>query len=135
MNFKIQRTVTTTITLEQVDDLLTCAFEGGSNYWYTIKRTIEPTEILYKTDIFEDGKSYLTPALNPGGALVIIDREEDEEDAKEYILDLKSIENGLIIMSEDQYSFHMNNLLTENEDAETGDVFLQLCLFGKIVFG
>jgi hypothetical protein len=26
-------------------------------------------------------------------------------------------------------------VLNENDDADTGDVFLQLCLFGEVVYG
>lgn len=120
--------VTHKFTAEQIDDLLTCAFEGGSNYWYCIKRTVEPTEITYKI------QSYLTPALNPGGSLVIVDREDDHETAKEYFLNLETIQKGLELMAK-EYPYHMKNFIEENEDAETGDVFLQLCLFGEIVFG
>lgn len=128
MNFKIQRTIMEEITLEQIDNLLICAFEGGSNYWYTIKREIEPTVTLYKTI------DYLMPALNPGGALIIVDKNEDEDEAEEYTLNLESIEKGLRLMAE-SYTFHTKNFIDGNEDAETGDVFLQLCLFGEIVFG
>ena len=126
--------VTHKFTTEQIDDLLTCAFEGGSNYWYCIKRVVEPTEITYKTSVFEDGISYLTPVLNPGGALVIIDKIDDYETAKEYFLNLETIQKGLDLMAK-EYPYHMKNFIEENEDAETGDVFLQLCLFGEIVFG
>jgi pimeloyl-ACP methyl ester carboxylesterase len=30
---------------------------------------------------------------------------------------------------------HWADFLTENEDAETGDVFVQLCLLGEVVYG
>jgi len=30
---------------------------------------------------------------------------------------------------------HFADFIAENDDAETADVFLQCCLFGRIVFG
>ena len=30
---------------------------------------------------------------------------------------------------------HFKNLATDNEDAETADVFMQLCVMGEIVYG
>lgn len=30
---------------------------------------------------------------------------------------------------------HFGNFISENEDAETGDVFIQLALLGDIVYG
>ena len=35
----------------------------------------------------------------------------------------------------DQYPHHYANAITEDHDAETGDVYLQLCLFGELIFG
>ena len=35
----------------------------------------------------------------------------------------------------EHYPWQMENLLQENDDAETSDVFLQCCLFGKVIFG
>ncbi len=134
MLFNVKTTVEKKIDLSRVEDLLICAFEGGSNYWYMIKRKVQPTEITHKSKVFNGEPYYLTPALNPGGALVIVDREENIETAKEFTLDLNSIKTGLEKMALEQPR-HMENFLKENEDAETGDVFLQFCLFGEIVYG
>jgi len=35
----------------------------------------------------------------------------------------------------EKYPRHFHNFLEENDDAETGDVFIQCCLFGEIVYG
>jgi len=34
-----------------------------------------------------------------------------------------------------EYPHHMNDLLSENDDAITADVFLQLALFGDVIYG
>jgi hypothetical protein len=36
---------------------------------------------------------------------------------------------------QEQYPRHFSNFISENYDAETGDVFLQCCLLGKVKFG
>lgn len=128
MKFVVEVIQKHNIDISRIADLLYCAFEGGSNYWYQIKRKIEPKEITFISEV----EDYLTPALNPGGCLVIVDREN--VDGQEYYLDLDSIQIGLQKMAKDQ-PYHMKTFLEENEDAETGDVFLQFCLFGEIIFG
>lgn len=49
-------------------------------------------------------------------------------------LDLDSIREGVKIMARD-YPLHFSNMFNESGDAETGDVLLQCCVFGKIVYG
>jgi hypothetical protein len=44
------------------------------------------------------------------------------------------IEKGLSLMAE-AYSKHFSDFIEENDDADTADTFLQLCLFGEVVFG
>lgn len=34
-----------------------------------------------------------------------------------------------------KYPRHWADVLAENDDATTGDVFLQCCLFGECIFG
>lgn len=123
------------IDLHRISNLLCDALEGGSNYWYTIKEFIEPTNtcIPYSCAAGEEGEifKHLDYPLNEGGALIIVDKEDD--DAKEYRLDLKSIETGLQTMA-DKFPYHWANFINENDDADTGDCFLQCCLFGDIIY-
>lgn len=123
-----------------IRDLLTAAFEGGSNYWYRIESAQYPPGSK-KADFKEGGRmqpageyyhwSALVPTY-PGGSLVI--REVGEGEGESFVLDLPALKRGLILMRE-KYPRHYANILSENWDAETGDVFLQLSLFGDIVFG
>lgn len=124
-------TIKKDISLERISDLLTSAFEGGSNYWYMIEKKTSPT--TWEIDSCEsEGKHYLCDyPLNPGGALLISDLEESEGTHR---LDLKSIKKGLEIMA-DKYPKHYSDFISEDDDADTGDVFLQCCLFGKLIFG
>ena len=123
-------TKTTTAHSEQrIKDLLCCAFEGGSNYWYYIKAFNYPKGETDKSLNIEFAHLDLP---FKGGSLTITDLED--EDHKEYTLDLTAIKRGIQIMS-DKHPQDYGDWIKENDDATTGDVFLQCCLFGEVIFG
>lgn len=126
-------TITQTITLEQVSSLLCSAFEGGSNYWYMIEEKINPTIWTFESEPKpEKGNHWVQDyPLNRGGALLISDKED--KDHRTYRLDLNALQQGLKSMAEKD-PHHITSILSEDADAETGDVFLQHCLFGEIVY-
>jgi hypothetical protein len=137
----IEITVPIKIDEQAVRDLLTTAFEGGSNYWYTINtdETVLAKGMTYK-DFQEDGKhtikdSYHHPLeLIPfveGCAICI---EDEYEDNKACMLDRQKIINGLTVMATD-YPKHFADFMSDNADADTGDVFLQCCIFGECIYG
>ena len=115
-----------TIDDQRVQDLLCCALEGGSNYWYEITKYIYP-EGLIRSDM-----EY--PHLElpfRGGSLSISDIEDGDFCGE---LNLEACKRGLQVMA-DKYPQHYADFITENEDADTGDVFLQCALLGEIVYG
>jgi hypothetical protein len=128
------------VPIRRVQDMLCCAFEGGSNYWYRIEKFHEPKAFVNqfdepfnteKTKIFR----HIDYPTNPGGYLIVSDGgEESGDDVKKVKLDLEACERGLQVMAE-KYPRHFSNMLQDNDDAETGDVFLQCCLFGELVYG
>lgn len=127
----IAYSTTVNITLLRVQDLLCCALEGGSNYWYQIVKFIEPETLACRAhdkEIFR----HLDYPVNVGGALIFQDNEGDPKNR--YRLDLRSIEKGLKSMANNSPE-HFASFIAENEDADTGDVFLQHCLFGEVVYG
>jgi len=113
--------------------MLCCAFEGGSNYWCVIKEKKQPDFFLfrYMPDLSDKPTSYTDYPLNRGGFLMVGDIEGDMPDG---LLDLGTIRYGLQVMA-DKYPRHFQDLLNDNDDAITGDVFLQCCLWGEVVFG
>jgi len=130
-SFKV--TTTMDIPLERVADMLCCAFEGGSNYWCHIKvnKAPESFDFRYMPDLSDKPCSYTDYPTDRGGYPIVGDVEEEQEDG---LLDLGTIRHGLQVMA-DKYPRHFQDLLNENEDATTGDVFLQCCLWGEVVFG
>ncbi len=116
------------ITDERIEDLLTDAFEGGSNYWYIIKKyNYPPGQTRQSMGI----KFPHVEIPLKGGSLLVGELEGDTDYDK--VLDRAAIERGLKLLAE-KYPKHWADFLTENDDADTGDVFLQLALYGEVVF-
>ena len=126
---------------ERIKNLLVSAFEGGSNYWYVIDSYNLGETGLKISDFAEDGKMQdpdnyyhycqLIPFV-PGCSLVIADSEDD--DKKEYTLDRAALIRGLSVMAT-KYPKHFADFMVEDDDATTGDVYLQCCLFGEAIYG
>jgi hypothetical protein len=132
----MKTTINIDFSLERVSDLLCSAFEGGSNYWYMIEKFIKPPVVKGYTGL-PDVYRHLDYPLSPGGALIVSDAVGsgcDGTSAKRARLNLKSIRRGLSVMAE-KYPQHFAAWREENDDAETGDVFLQCCLFNEVVYG
>jgi len=132
------------IPIERIKDLLCCAFEGGTHYWAVV--TDEGTT---QEDMDKFGAEYYheIPAL--GGEFPIFDREEfydgEEDDKLDPIgvLNMDGIKKALQLMAKGQdkdgkdcpgYKEHWDWFMAENEDANTGDLLVQLALFGKEVY-
>lgn len=128
----------TPLTRAQMANLLTSAFEGGSNYWYQIDGYKEPAKLGFLSDA-EFAKvmnrepqvfKHADYPLNPGGAVIVRDADE----GKTFTLDLEACRRGAQVMRR-SYPRHYAAVIAENDDAETGDVFLQCCLFGEVIYG
>jgi len=121
------------ITDHQAANLLVSALEGGSNYWYNIIQTVAPKVVAQPWGADEYTPQYISYPFSDGGAVLIADIEDDS--STHFTLDKTAIERGKKLMETDNYKHHLADVIQENEDAETGDVFLQLCLFGEVLYG
>lgn len=120
------------ISDQRIKDLLCSAFEGGSNYWYWIDAENFPEGETYETlNKNKDFYPYLELPLMEGGSIIISSLEEP--DNPKVTLDRKAIEKGLQVMAE-KFPSHFGDFLAENDDATTGDVFLQCACFGDVVY-
>lgn len=130
MNVKAQ----VDVSLESIANLLCSAFEGGSNYWYEIQEFHKPPSLSFRTDK-EKVFRHIDYPLNVGGSLVIKSLEDDEiNGAKQWTLNLKACDRGLNIMAT-KFPHHFANVVVDEGDSNTGDVFLQCCLFGDVIYG
>jgi hypothetical protein len=124
--------------------LLCDAFEGGSNYWYTNLAPMFPRGLSMR-DFQEGGKAQdpqeywywaeLLP-LTKGGAVTLQIQDEGGQTlaGRPHRIDRAKILKGLKIFQRD-YPKHFADFLSENDDATTGDVFLQCCVFGEVIYG
>ena len=133
---EIQVTQTISITDQRISDLLCSAFEGGSNYWYRIKSFNKPEGApeLQPREGNDQVYRHLDYPLTEGYSLTIEDKEDPPTELKNAILNRESLAKGLQVMS-DKYPKHFADFVAENDDADTGDVFLQCCCFGEVIFG
>ncbi len=124
-NVKIELSV----SHQALSDLLCNAIEGGSNYWCQAITRLGKPQTQTNTPIYLYRHEY---PFHEGCALLVIPSEETPQ--KECIVDLATITKAIQIMA-DKHKDHFLNFLNDNADAETGDVFLQLCCFGEVLFG
>ncbi len=118
-------------------NLITSALEGGSNYWAEVVHKVQPTKMTHWC--FTDGKDKKAKAeyleeyvMNEGGSLTIRDTESEEH--SEHVLTLAKAERGLQLMA-DKFGSNFADVLRQDTDANTGDVWLQLALFGDVIYG
>lgn len=114
--------VPTPISEQTVKGLLCNAIEGGSNYWVSsLDRmgAISKAQAEYHHDV---------PFVE-GGWLEMID-----EDGKKHRIDRAALLKGLEIMAREM-PHNFADVLNENDDAGTGDVFLQCATFGEVIYG
>jgi len=133
-----------------LQDLLTNALEGGSNYWYCNADYEVPEENRGLVEEASRGifRGYWAPFF--GGALKLQVKFHGDklpyrtssvtyEDRVagpgiEWRIEYEDMEIAAQIMAE-KYPRHLRDAILENHDADTGDVFLQLCCFGEIIYG
>ncbi len=143
---------------QRIQDLLTNALEGGSNYWYLIvgyhfpnkcpvcgtitllpfcegagTHTFHPVVITIEATKEDLGIEFTHIELPfKGGFIEFADLEDEKAEHKN--LTIEAIKGGVKIMAE-KYPRHFGDWIGENDDATTGDVFLQCCLFGEVIYG
>lgn len=116
-------------------DLLTTAIEGGSTYW---------CEGIYQTAGFtpEKGKGpwYACPEQMAAKDFVIQVVEQEAHDDSGNIIHIVNRDKmikALELMGNygTPKGFHLRDVIEENWDAETADVWLQMAAFGEVVYG
>jgi len=116
---KIEKIVKIEINEQDINDLMTTAFEGGINYW------CNKVEIISNPN----NKNFASESIAYGGELKLY-----TDEGAEFTLTRKQIVKGIDKAMEhfDYYSF--DKFMNEH-DATTADVVVQFALFDKIVFG
>ena len=120
------------ITHNDIAGLLCTALEGGSGYWARAELAYTPTDADMKdSETYGDWAGFAFYMVNhPDFKFTINDLEEEES----YTLTLETLKKGLKVMAT-KYSRHFDDFINENDDADTGDVFLQCAVFGDVIYG
>ena len=118
-------TIKTTRSVDdsQIENILTSALETSvCNYWLTLTGYRKP-----RGPVPEYRQGY---PLGRYGYLEF----QVEDGTKRYRLGRRAIQKGLQVMAEkDPCAF--DDLVTEHDDANTADVFMQCCLLGEVIYG
>jgi hypothetical protein len=120
-------------TEETAWSLLVSAFEGGSNYWYRI----DNSRTVYARGLSNGSFEYLTLVPLVEGCSLIVQHDANEDG--KYVdcphpLNRARLIAGMQLMAE-KWPHHCRDVLAENADADTGDVYLQCCVLGDLVYG
>ena len=116
------------LTWKEREDLLVTALEGGSNSWYLLG---SEWEVCRKKN--EQLSLSVFEALKKGIDTTIFDVEFPDDD-KIGTLSKKTLAERENKMREEQPK-HYENIIDENWDAETADVWFQYVCLGEIVYG
>jgi hypothetical protein len=112
---------------EMLSNLLVNALEGGSNYWYS---NVEFVGRDQYPDIRYD--EWFAKCIDESIPFEI--HITEDEWGKTHVLDLASVTTGTMLFVEEE-TRHYDDWVQGDDDSTTADVWLQLCLFGKVVFG
>ena len=122
---------------ENLVNLLSVATYG--NYWPIIRAFKSDNERgLFKDCECREDK--WAKALMEGKGVVVYDNYEMDSELNEgetptkHYLTMENVQKGLELMR-DEYPHHYADLMMEEDDAITGDVWLQLAVFGELIYG
>jgi len=133
-------TITIDLTEDQRFNLLVSAMSGGINYWAyfgdDLWEIVDKVQKPSKNVCIEDR---VWAAIKAGKKLPVRDVEgyDPVNDLEGEILgyiSLKSIEEGEQIMIE-KYRHHFFDIIDQNDDAMTADVWFQLATLKDVVYG
>lgn len=103
------------LTRQMVDDLLTTAFDGGSNYWCREVEVDEPDDDGYPSA--------------PRYACTLV-----TDDGERRAFDIDKLVAGLALVAE-KWPRHWADWVRCSGDATTADVIIQAAVFGELVYG
>lgn len=130
MDFTIKQAVSEI----RVSDLLCSGLEGGIGYWGRIDAYTKPESFEFRVDS-DRVYRHIDYPMNKGGSITIEITDGGEiGGVTRFTLNREKLQEGLDVMARD-FPKHMADFVGENDDATTGDVFLQCALFGRVIFG
>jgi len=122
--------ITATVDWSKITNAIIGAFEGGSTYW------LRESEYVYTPEGVEGNPLYAEEQFWAKGGKVKLsyDDPDDQEQRATKEVSLIEIKQGLRTMAEKDPR-HFGDLVSENDDAATHDVFIQHVIFGEVIYG
>lgn len=113
--------ITTSVSIETLEDIVVTALEGGIGYWSVLDNSTNPWKKYEFYDLPTSQAAF--ELLYNGEALKFYDVEDD---TKVWQLTWKNLLKGVEMFG---------GVKEEDIDAEVADQIIQYALFGKVVFG
>lgn len=126
-----------TVKTSDIIDLICTGAEGGMSNTWARSMDADLPEDADLSEIPEDMRDYprYYAAFVEGGAIVFDAEDIDHpRGTKEVRLDKAAIEKALQAMAT-KCPGHFADFMDDNADAVTGDVFLQMAVYGDVIFG
>jgi hypothetical protein len=126
---KLTVNVTYDITPQRISDLFASAFEGGINYWAQ-DAELTATAAPMRSDLVWWG----CPEHFEGPFVFELHYDDPDDDEGEgngkgvKVIDNAAVIRGFEVMAA-RAPRHFSNFITDDEDAETADVFVQCIVF------
>lgn len=117
------------VSPQRICDLFTSAFEGGITYWAQTANLVRGT-----TDAKENVVWWGQPIVFDNPFVIELLYDDPDDDGGEgngkgrATINNPAVKRGLQIMA-DRYPAHFADILNDNEDATTADVFVQCIVF------
>lgn len=123
--------VTQNISSRRIADLFVSAIEGGSNYWCSGVFLLDPKPdrgeaLTDRAPWYDRAELYDDPNFTIGVC--------EHAETTTNIVTKANIAAGLRLLAE-KWPGHFADVLAENDDATTADVFLQLVALGEVRYG
>jgi hypothetical protein len=125
------------ISYKDIWYVLITAFEGGSSgidSWASVWKYTPPTTNVRYDETSEAVLRYADYPLSPGGAVVLVCDDDDNDPQKKYVLNEESILKGIRTLAQ-KCPDHYKNLIEDNHDVLTADALVQCALLGEVVYG
>ena len=124
MEQEIKYTTEKILTVEDLEDIMTTAIEGGIGYWACLDNTA--------CDWLEAQGTVATRVLLNGGAIVFEDAEGEYDEC--WMLTLEGFRKGCELYEKERGSL-TKTLEDGNFDAIEADCLIQYGVFGQVIFG
>lgn len=130
-NMKTAFSARVEVSAEKIANAIIGAFEGGSTYW--VQSGIHAGGPTLDSPYYAAPEFYLAPDM--AIAFRYDDPNKDEGNGKgRKTITRADLQSGLDIMAQ-KYGSHFADLVNENDDASTHDVFLQCVILGDVIYG